>query len=381
MRIALFGGSFDPVHNEHIRLVRAAIGALSLDRVIVMPSYLAPHKAGGARASGEERLQMCRIAFSGVPEAEVSDYELAKEGTSYSYLTCRWLEERFPDAERYFLVGADMLESFFHWYRPEEILERVTLAACGREREIPAELHDCFRRRFGHDFTEFAFVGEEVSSTELRVALAFPAEVRGEIREMDGGVLAYLAGRQTYRYPEQERALELEKPERRAHSYRVARMACGRARSLGIPEEQALIAAMLHDCGKYVSLSSPLLAGFKAPSGVPEPVLHQYTGAYLAEHVFSVHDEEVLNAIRFHTSGREGMSCLEKLIFLADLLEEGRSFEGVEALRMLFRRDLDQCLLRALEQQLIYLNRTGKPVFPLTERAYQWILAEQNAKN
>ena len=149
-------------------------------------------------------------------------------------------------------------------------------------------------------------------------------------------------------------------------------MACKRSKSLGIPLEKALIAAMLHDCGKYVSLSSPLLAGFRCPPGVPEPVLHQYTGAYLAEHSFGVSDAEILDAIRYHTSGREGMGRLEKLVFLSDMLEDGRNYDGVEALRALFWRDLDACLKTAFCEQLAFLRASGRPVYPLTERAAEW---------
>ncbi len=376
MKVALFGGSFDPVHSEHVRLVQAAITELGLDRVLVMPSYRAPHKADGAAADGNDRLKMCRIAFSAAENVEVSDFELNAGGTSYTYLTCRWLKELFPAAERYFLVGADMLENFFSWKNPDDILKNVTLVACGRGAEKIGGLHARFRARFGTDFFELAFSGNEVSSTELRVALAFGKDPDG----LDPAVLRYIRERGLYRY-EAARALDLEKPERVQHSYRVALLAVRRAKGLGIPFEKALLAAMLHDCGKYVPLSSPLLSGFTPPADVPEPVLHQYTGAYLAEHVFGIGDEDILQAIRYHTSGRAGMSVLEKLIYLSDLLEESRTFKGVEDLRTLFWADLDACLARSLKEQTEYLKGSGKPVYPLTEQAEAYYSGLQKAKN
>ncbi len=376
MKVALFGGSFDPVHSEHVRLVRAAIGELGLDRVFIVPSYRAPHKSAGAVASGRDRLEMCRIAFSSVDRATVSDFELNAEGTSYSYLTCRKLRECFPDAERYFLVGADMLENFFSWREPDDILNNVTLVACGRGDGKVGGLRERFAERFHTDFRELSFCGEKVSSTAARVALAFGKEPQGLQKE----VLGYIRKEGLYRY-DAARALELEKEERVEHSYRVALLATARAPSLRIPFEQALLAAMLHDCGKYVPLSSPLLAGFEPPPEVPAPVLHQYTGAYLAEHEFGIRDEEILRAIRYHTSGRENMGTLEKLLYLADLLEEGRTFAGVDALRALFWRDLDACLARSLKEQVEYLVGTGKPLYPLTLRAEAYYSALQNAKN
>ena len=150
-------------------------------------------------------------------------------------------------------------------------------------------------------------------------------------------------------------------------------MAVERASSAGVSEEKALLAAALHDCGKYVPLSSPLLEDFAPPENVPSPVMHQYTGAYLARHCFGIEDEEILDAIRYHTSGKRDMTPLGMLVYLSDLLEEGRKFEGIDELRALFYTDLEVCLYRSLEGQLSYLQGTKKPVYPLTEQAYRWI--------
>ena len=377
MKIALFGGSFDPVHREHVNYVRAAIRTLSLDLVIVMPSRLAPHKRLGAQADGEARLQMCRLAFEHEPRVRVSDFELSQDGVSYSYLTCRAFAKHYPDAERYFLVGADMLEDFFTWKQPEDILKHVTLVACGRGDEKAEALRARFRSVFGKDFLSLDFSGEAVSSTDIRVSLVFGKKPEA----LDERVFAFIREKGLYAHPAIAPALALEKPERREHSFRVAQMACARARSLRIPEEKALLAAALHDCAKYVPLSSPLLEGFSCPENVPPPVLHQYTGAYLAERHFGIRDREVLDAIRYHTSGRAGMGELEKLVYLSDLLEAGREFPGVEMLRTLFWKDLDECLFESLRHEVEYLNSTGKEVYPLTQEAYDFVKSQaKNAK-
>ena len=377
MKIALFGGSFDPVHREHVNFVRAAIRELSLDLVIVMPSRLAPHKRLGAQADGEARLQMCRLAFEHEPRVRVSDFELSQDGVSYSYLTCRAFAKQYPDAERYFLVGADMLEDFFTWRQPDDILKHVTLVACGRGAEETEALRARFHSAFGKDFLLLGFSGEAVSSTDIRVSLAFGKKPEA----LDERVFAFIRERGLYTHPAIAPALALEKPERREHSFRVAQMACARARSLRIPEDKALLAAALHDCAKYVPLSSPLLEDFSCPENVPPPVLHQYTGAYLAERHFGIRDREVLDAIRYHTSGRAGMGELEKLVYLSDLLEAGRDFPGVDTLRALFRNDLDECLFESLRHEVEYLNSTGKEVYPLTQEAYDFVKSRvENAK-
>ena len=375
--MAIFGGSFDPFHTQHEGLVCAARKALGLGRVIVMPSFVAPHKRGGASADGKNRIEMCKIALGKYDFAEVSDYEIQAGGTSYTYLTCRAFAEKYPGAELFFLVGADMLSDFFTWKAPDDILAHVTLAACGRGETLDPRLHETFISRFGKDFAEIPFTGEAVSSTDIRVMLAFGKQPAA----LCGGVYEYIRAHGLYSYPAIAPALALEKQPRREHSFRVAKLACRRARSLGIGEGKALLAAALHDCAKYIALDDPLLAGCEVPADVPAPVVHQYTGAYLAEHAFGVGDGEILDAIRYHASGREDMTPLGKLIYLSDLLEEGRSFAGVEYLRDLFWRDLDRCLAESLRCQLAYLGEKGDPIYPLTRRAYEWIEAQLNKKN
>ena len=161
----------------------------------------------------------------------------------------------------------------------------------------------------------------------------------------------------------------------------MAELSAKKAVQMRLSERKAITASLFHDCAKYLSSNDKLLKGFsidQAFGEVPSSVWHQFAGAYLAEKRFGVKDEEILNAIRYHTSGRENMSELEKLIFLADMLEESRDFDGVDALRGLFWKDkgvgaLDECLEKALEHSLNYLNKKGGEVYPLTQKAYEFI--------
>lgn len=373
MAIGIFGGSFDPVHKEHVRYALSAAQQLHLRKLFIMPSYIAPHKRQGAAVSAEHRLAMCRIAVAEYDCIEVSDYEISQKGASYTYLTCRHFKALFPDEELYFLVGADMLENFFTWKNPQEILSYATLAVCGRGNEQTQQAEERLYEVYGKRAVRVDFTGKDVSSTRIRTQLAFGKQPP----DLDGRVFEYIVENQLYTHPAIAPALALEKESRREHSYRVALMAVKRARSLGIPEQKALLAAALHDCAKYVPLHSPLLKGCFLEEGVPAPVVHQYTGAYLAEHHFGIDEEDVLLAIRYHTSGRENMTELEKLIYLADLLESSREFDGVEELRKVFWEDIDRCLYLSLKNQVSYLRSSGKPVYRLTEDAFRWAQEKQ----
>ena len=376
MKIGIFGGSFDPVHKEHVNFVRAAIDCLGLDMLFVMPAHTPPHKPDRVLSSNEHRLAMCRLAFSDLPEVQVSDYEIAKGGTSYTYLTCQYFKELYPNAEIFFLVGTDMLRDFPMWRHPEIILENATLAVCGRNDEAGwwEQEQAKFQQQFGKTFARVDYNGADVSSTKIRVLAGAGMRLTDFLCE---NVAEYIAKNNLYEIKNAKQALALENPKRQAHSVRVAHLAASRALKLKISERKAITAALFHDCGKNLSPDSPYLEGFVLPTEwgeVPLSVWHQYAGAYVAEKHLGIDDKDILNAIRYHTSGRPHMSDLEKLIFLADMLEEERSYEGVDMLRKLFWQGqvLDECLETALFETLKFLKSKNADVYSLTEKAYEF---------
>ncbi len=375
MRIAVFGGSFDPVHTEHIQLARVAIDRLRLDKLLVMPAYAPPHKRGRTLTEDTVRLALCRLAFADVEGAEVSDFEIAKKGTSYTYLTCQALREQYPTAEIFWLVGTDMLRDFPTWREPNTILSIAELAVCGRneQRDWVETEQKKFQDLFGKSFVYLDYNGKNISSTKIRV-------LAGGGRSLDGlvtpAVAAYIERERLYYIEGAKKSLSLQKPTRLAHSIRVAELCAKRGVGLGIPERQAIAAGLMHDCAKCLPETSPYLAGFVLPDEwgpVPPSVFHQFAGGFVAERHLGVADRDLLNAITYHTSGRAGMSDLEKLVFLADMVEEERNYEGVDELRTLFWKDIDECLERALCETIAFVKSKGGEVYPLTEIAYQYI--------
>lgn len=371
MRIGIFGGSFDPVHLEHVRLAECAVAELQLDKLFVMPAFVPPHKRGRLLAPEQDRLAACRAAFAHIPKVEVSGYEIHKRGTSYTFETCRYFKEKYDPCKLYFLVGTDMLRDFPNWKNPEDILLTATLAVCARAEETGWEQRERaeFLKRFGIDFVTVSYQGKNVSSTLVRTLLAAGEDVGKYVGE---SVAKLLNERGTYALNGVKEALALEKPSRKEHTLRVAKLAAELAQKHKVSEKKTLTAALLHDCAKNLETDSPLLKGFTLDEAVPPAVVHQFAGAYLAEKRFGVKDEDILNAVRYHTSGRPNMSILEKIVFLSDLLEEERSYDGVERLRALLREDIDECLLTALEETIKYLKRDGKEVYRLTQEAYEY---------
>lgn len=387
-KIGIFGGSFDPVHKEHVALCRAATESLGLDKLFIVPAKTPPHKTYKTLSSDADRLQMCRLAFADIPRCEVSDYELSCERTSYTYLTCRYFRERYANAQLFWLVGTDMLRDFPTWKNTESILSDVTLAVCARAEQANWLEHEQadFFRRFHKNFAVIDYNGADVSATKIRVLAGAGMDISAYTPP---SVTAYIREKGLYSVPNANEALSALSVSRREHTLRVAQAAAERGASLHIPERKAITAALFHDCAKETDLRDSRLRGFslQAECGdVPKSVLHQFTGAYLAEKTFGVVDRDVLDAVRYHTSGRANMSLLEKLIFLADMVEDGRDFDGVDRLRILFWQNnadlpaeerLDECLRATLTHTVNYLQAKGQEIYPLTLQAKEYYEKER----
>ena len=134
MRLALFGGTFDPPHVGHLLAAVDAYETLALDRLIFVPAAQQPFKVGQVVASPEHRLAMTRLLAAGDPRFDVDPVEIDRAGLSFTVDTLTTYAERYPDAERFLLVGTDVLESFANWRRPEDVLRLARLVIVQRSR-------------------------------------------------------------------------------------------------------------------------------------------------------------------------------------------------------------------------------------------------------
>jgi nicotinate-nucleotide adenylyltransferase len=123
-KIALFGGTFDPVHCGHLRMAEAARERLMLDEVRFLPCRISPHKAGTAPTAAVDRVAMLRLATRELPWAVVDEFEAMREGLSFSWQTAEEMKARFPDARLFWIMGTDQWEVLPTWAEPQR------LAAC-----------------------------------------------------------------------------------------------------------------------------------------------------------------------------------------------------------------------------------------------------------
>ncbi len=343
MKIGVFGGTFNPPHNGHVRLAKAAADELKLDKLLVIPSCIPPHKIAAKLADGQERLEMCRLAFGCDPRFEVSPMELERGSRSYTVETLRELKALYPGSELYFIVGSDMLESFDKWYLWQEILSLSVLCAASREEGYNPDLS-----RFGKLAERIKIITLdplEVSSTQIRNSAG---EVSSEL--LDPKVAAYIREHGLYddglnRYRELLRG-KLN-PRRLFHSECVSECAGVLAERYGASVEKARLAGLLHDVMKNAPANEQLAL---MPDITPLELLntkvwHQISGEAFLRQNGIVTDEEILGAVRWHTTGKAGMTLLEKIIYVADFISADRDYKDVEVVRRLGYISLEHAIL------------------------------------
>jgi nicotinate-nucleotide adenylyltransferase len=168
-RLGIMGGTFNPVHNGHLRIAEIAQRELELDEVRFIPTGDSPHKR--VDVSGTSRLEMVRLAVDGHPGFTVSDMEIARVGRSYTCDTLRALRAQEPGAELFFILGGDMIMDITSWRNPDVIVRLAVLATvprpgddAGREGRVCEYL----RMEYGADVRVMSEAGPEISSTEIR---------------------------------------------------------------------------------------------------------------------------------------------------------------------------------------------------------------------
>ena len=399
MKIGIYGGSFNPPHLGHLHAAASAAKHLALDRLLLIPAGIPPHKqlASGA-PEAEQRAEMTRLTaeqaalMSGVP-TQLSRMELERAGKSYTADTLRILREQYPDDELWLLMGTDMFLTFQDWYHPERIVARAGICAFGRSAGDTRELFEQQRAKLLAQYPnariETMTLSDlvEISSTELRAALPAGQGAQYLTPQVYGYILRehlYGTSLDLKRLTIDELrpiALSYLKAKRVRHVLGVEEEAIRLATRYGADVERARVAALLHDCTKKLDLDEQLSLceqyGVELDDleRVSLKLLHAKTGAAIARDVFGA-DEEVCSAILWHTTGRPNMTLLEKVIYLADYIEPNRDFDGVDELRRAVYDDLDRGLELGLRMSVEELLERGSPVHHFTREAWEYIRAK-----
>lgn len=390
MKIGIYGGTFNPIHLGHMEAAKFAAEYLQLDKLLLVPAGIPPHKIMEENApSPDQRLAMVDLAAQAIGAmAEASDLELRREGKSYTLDTLRAVREEFPHAKIYLLMGTDMFLTFHLWKEPEEITRLCTLCAFGRSEKDTETLfgvqREFLREKFGAEAVTLVLPKiVDISSTELRHELG---QGRG-MEYLDPAVYGYIIMEGLYGVRRDIKNLSLDdlryaalsmlKHTRVPHVLGTEQAAAKLARRWGVDVETARRTALLHDCTKKLNGEQHRAIirqyGIELDEEERDEVklFHAITGAAVAKHVFGV-SPEIESAIRWHTTGKGNMTTLEKIIYLADYIEPTRDFCDLTELRRLAEVDLDRAMLLAFSMAVEDLQRRGVKVntYSLQARDY-----------
>lgn len=374
MKIGIFGGSFNPPHKGHIHLATSQAKQLGFDKVLIVPCFIPPHKQSGELADSKHRLNMCKLAFPS-PLFEVSSIEIDREETSYTVETLREIKKLYPNDELYFMVGSDMLSTFHQWYRWEEILQLAKLSASSRKEGFVPKL-ERFTPEQRERIIYLDFRPIELSSTQLRLRIKSNYNCEELVPKE---VLNYIATNSLYddefdSY--REKLSKMLDSRRLYHSECVSESAGYLAEKYGANVNKAKLAGLLHDITKMLFESEhlTLMVDCSEIDKKSEKVWHQISAPQFLRENKICFDEEILSAIRWHTTGKGNMTLLEKILYVADFISGDRDYPDVSTVRALSEISLEHAMLYTARYTVIALAEKDRLIHPASVECYNDML-------
>ncbi len=351
MNKIIFGGGFDPVHRGHLNMARIASKTFDAD-VIFVPAVISVWK-NSALASFLDRVNMLNIAFHDIHNCRFSvssyEYETGKE-INYTYHTIRHFKEIYPHDKLFLLIGQDQVENFHKWRNAEEISENAQIIFLRRDNsKLETPNIDKYH------MIELKGDMVDVSSTETRLLK--------KINLLDKSTIYYIADNGLYYAGKLKELLKENNYKRYYHSISVANLAYEIAISNNISHpEKAYLAGLLHDCAKYMGkpiAKSLMERHFKEYLDIPGWSYHQFLGSMIAKDEFGVDDKEVLEAIKFHATGKAHMSDIAKIVYAADKIEPSRGYDSSDYINACLE-DFEKGFKIVLQANKEYLISKGK---------------------
>lgn len=383
MKVAIIGGTFSPIHNGHLHIAESALNEFNLDKAIFIPTGNSYMKQGVL--SSYHRLIMTGLAIEDNNRFELCDIEVKRKGYTYTKDTVKYFKDNYPDYELYFVIGTDTLFMLDKWKEPEVIFDNMIILVADRQKENSLEKAFELKNKYNAEikFMNCSFL--DISSSEIR----------SKIYNKNGAV-DYMLPEKVYRYivqnnlytsvsvDEMIEMLKIDlKPSRMTHTLGVRDLALKLASVYKADLYKTEVAALLHDCAKYMPFDDKLkiCSQYNQEVSVLETnndaLLHAKAGACLSIEKYHIYDDEIFNAIKYHTTGRPDMSILEKIIFVSDYCEVNRTHsDKLTYYRDLAMKDINKCVALILKDTLEYLNKMEENICgnidPMTNETFDF---------
>lgn len=401
-KIGIMGGTFNPIHHVHLIMAEEARRQFDLGVIWFMPSKNPPHKDKTEIVSDEHRKRMIKHAIQHNPYFLFSDLELKREGTTYTKDTLAFLKKKHPEDEFYFILGGDSLAAMESWCEPAFIFQNCHILAANREQQDNGEITSWisyYEDKYHAEISEIQMPAISISSQMIRKKIQNNHAISDYVPLC---VERYIKGNQLYGYheplfPDVPSDIEIikylsanQKPKRLIHTLGVAMTAANMAEMFNCSARKAYLAGLLHDCAKYLTGREQIQKCEEFDIQLTDierentALIHGKLGAHFARTIYHIEDEDILNAITYHTTGRPCMSDLEKIVYLADFMEPGRNMKckpySLKEIRKACFSNLDQAMAMVLECSINHLKKSGNPIDTLTIKTYHYYSKKESDK-
>lgn len=379
MNIGILGGTFNPIHYGHLFIAQYILDFMDLDKILFIPSGNPPHKNGVIDKN--HRLNMTVLAISDNERFEIDEFEVQKENYSYAYDTLNYLNEKYYNDKLYYIIGQDAMIDFDKWHRYQEVGTMVDFIVVTRGGILTQKLKDLYAD-VNMIFIDTPVI--EISSTDIRNRILNKKSIRYFLSEKVEKYICknnlYEVNKMTLEERIKEDLKKILDEKRYRHTLGVVKSAQELCELYGEDRQKATLAALLHDVAKQLKKDEVQQKIEKYGIELDEveketnQLKHAKIGRYIAEFEYGIKDEDILNAIDYHTTGRANMSKLEMIICLADYIDDTRTFDTVDEIRRLSKLNLEYALYYAINGTLINLAQDNKQIHKNTIECRNFLL-------
>ena len=404
MKLAVLGGSFNPVHMGHLFLADEVISRFGYDRVILVPAYQSPFKINADGASPKERIEMLAASIAGDPRLTVDNCELEREGVSYTVDTLIDIIDRYRPSEKPGLIlGDDLVSSFNEWQRPDEIARLADFIIARREETDPLSAEQRSTGSFTYPYKALNNERIHISSSDIREKIArgeawrylVPSGARCVIEDLRLYGFAgnspkgnAASGVETDKLSEIIIKVENEVRfnlnfERFMHSRNTALLSWDLCGKFGLDRQKGYLAGIAHDMCKGLSEDKLFRLAHADGGSISKlerskpSLLHARAGAVMLRKKYGISDKDILEAIRYHTTGVRDMCPLAKVVYVADKIEVSRIKVDPMLREISMDTDLDVLFETVLNNTVSYLRSRSLDISYGTRR----LLAAMNKRN
>lgn len=380
--IAIMGGTFDPIHYGHLATANVVRQEFNIQKVIFIPTGTPPHKEKNNISSAEHRYLMTVLATLDNSDFDVSKIEINREGVTYTIDTIEFIRSVVPeDTKIYFITGADAISKVSTWKNSEKLFELCEFIAVTRPNYIISSEVKQSLQKFENKIHFLEVPALAISSSDIRNRVKTERTISYLLPK---GVEEYIYKFNLYRenqyLSKYKQIIEILKENlnisRFNHSLEVAEEAISLARKYNVNEEDAFLAGVLHDCAKCFDPDKKIELCKKYNIELDEVMLsqidltHSFLGYFVARDDYKITDENILNSIKYHTTGKANMTDLEKIIYIADYIEPTRKpFEHQAKARELAYTNLDEAMYFILESTIHRNLQRNRLIHNLSEVA------------